>query len=167
MRLVEDFEIGVRMVAVFLDKLCPHAPPVIHVLGARRLRRAPIAHHEAPALESHIQGARIHVESPEDRRLVHRDANAVRSKQFLELPDNAFRHHGRRLVIVRKAHARKYQHVRDEVVALVGPVDATELTRNRKGIRNECKRQNQSNFCFHKNILIYCHQSKNKKKKKK
>ena len=153
-RLVEDFKISIRVLAVLLDKRRPHFPPVVHVFRRSRLRRAPVGHQQATTLQRYVQNARIGGKVPKHRRLVHRDAHTVRAQHLLKLPDDAFRHHRSRLVVVRLAQPRKYQHIGDEVIAFVGPVDATELARDRKGTHRKRKNRSKNYSCFHTNILI-------------
>ena len=102
-RFVENFKVGVRMVAVCFDEFRPHFPPIVHVFGARRLRRAPVAHSHSTMFKSSIQSTRIHVKSFKNGRFVHRHAHAVCTKHFLELPDNTVGNGISRFMIVGKA----------------------------------------------------------------
>ena len=133
-RFVEDFKIGVRMVAVLFDDGFPHFPPIVHVFRAGGLCRAPIANGDATFGKAGIDDARVSTPELGGGRFVDRNAHAVRAEQFLELPDDTFCNDGCGFVCIREACARKQEHVRDEIVALIGPVHTAELACDGKRI---------------------------------
>src|SRR5574344_2297577 len=77
-RLVENLEISVRIIAISLDDLCPHRPKVVHVLRTRRLARSPVSQHHTALAQRGVTRAGIRIPESRYSRLIDGQAHAIR-----------------------------------------------------------------------------------------